>query len=461
MKMLRAARRAIAVLAAAGIIFSAQGLVSYAGTTGVGAAQPEQGGPGVETGGGTVPVVEIGPGVSEPQTPVPSQSAEPPGEPQTPAPSQPAEVQPSAPPKPEGTGPLLAVNYSGFIAQSGWSGVIQDNGLCGGVPGTWLTAFKANLVNLPSEGHVGICYQVNLSGLGWLSWAYDGAETGGPGGTQPLEALRMELTGELAEGYDLYYKVLQNGAWTPWAVNGGTAGVEGAGLWIQGIRASITARGAGEPAEGPASAGMVDPSRPMIALTFDDGPKTSVTSRILDSLQANGGRATFFMLGCNVNANAGVIQRMTAQGCEVANHTHDHKYISKLGAEGIISQVGTTNQKIAAVCGVSPTLMRPPGGFIDSASLSVLGSMGMPAIMWSIDTRDWEHRNPQKTIDIVLSQVRDGDIILMHDIYGTTADAAQVLIPALTAQGYQLVTVSELAACRGGAAPGHKYSQFR
>ena len=129
MKILRAARRAIAVLAAAGIIFSAQGLVSYAGTTGVGAAQPEQGGPGVETGGGTVPAVEIGPGVSEPQTPAPSQSAEPPGEPQTPAPSQPAEVQPSAPPKPEGTGPLLAVNYSGFIAQSGWSGVIQDNGL--------------------------------------------------------------------------------------------------------------------------------------------------------------------------------------------------------------------------------------------------------------------------------------------------------------------------------------------
>ena len=77
MKILRAARRAIAVLAAAGIIFSAQGLVSYAGTTGVGAAQPEQGGPGVETGGGTVPVVEIGPGVSELQTPVPSQSAEP------------------------------------------------------------------------------------------------------------------------------------------------------------------------------------------------------------------------------------------------------------------------------------------------------------------------------------------------------------------------------------------------
>ena len=199
----------------------------------------------------------------------------------------------------------------------------------------------------------------------------------------------------------------------------------------------------------------------MIALTFDDGPKTSVTSRILDSLQANGGRATFFMLGSNVNANAGVIKRMVDQGCEVANHTHDHKYLTKIGAEGIVSQVGSTNQKIQAVCGVSPVLMRPPGGYIDGASLNVLGSMGMPAIMWSIDTRDWQHRNAQRTIDTVLSQVKDGDIILMHDIYSTTADAAVVLIPELTARGYQLVTVSELAAYRGGIAPGHKYSQFR
>ena len=79
--------------------------------------------------------------------------------------------------------------------------------------------------------------------------------------------------------------------------------------------------------------------------------------------------------------------------------------------------------------------MRPPGGYIDGASLNVLGSMGMPAIMWSIDTRDWQHRNAQRTIDTVLSQVKDGDIILMHDIYSTTADAAVVLIPELTARG--------------------------
>ena len=167
------------------------------------------------------------------------------------------------------------------------------------------------------------------------------------------------------------------------------------------------------------------------------------------------------MVGTNVPHNGDVIRRMVAQGCEVANHTNDHKYISKLSNEGIVSQVSAVNQKVASVCGVSPVVMRPPGGYIDAHSLSVLGSMGMPAIMWSIDTRDWQHRNAQKTINTVLTQVKDGDIILMHDIYDATADAAVALIPELTARGYQLVTVSELAAARGGMAAGHKYSQFR
>ena len=82
-------------------------------------------------------------------------------------------------------------------------------------------------------------------------------------------------------------------------------------------------------------------------------------------------------------------------------------------------------------------------------------------ILWNVDTLDWKTRNTQSTIDEVMRNLKDGDIILMHDIYSTTADAAVVLIPELTARGYQLVTVSELAAYRGGIAPGHKYSQFR
>ncbi len=406
-----------------GILFGTRGMNVLAGTMGMGAAAGQTGGPGMETAGPS------------------DQSGEQ---------EKPSETDPSA--------RLLQVNCSIYSPVQGWSSTAADNQALQAPYGSWVTAMRANLIHIPADAQVGIRYQVNLSGSGWLNPAEDGAETGNASAEAPLEAVCMELYGASAAAYDLYYKVYQNGAWTDWVLNGAVAGTEGAGLRIDGIRAAVTAKDAGAPQ---ALSNTADPSRPMIALTFDDGPRTSVTSRILDSLQQNGGRATFFMVGTNVDANAGVIRRMTEQGCEVANHTYDHKYLTRIGADGILSQVGSANQKIASVCGVSPVLMRPPGGYVDSASLSVLGSMGMPAIMWSIDTRDWQHRNAQKTIDTVLSQVKDGDIILMHDIYEPTAVAAEALIPELTARGYQLVTVSELASFRGGIQPGHKYSQFR
>lgn len=406
-----------------GILFGTRGMNVLAGTVGVGAAAGQTGGPGMETAGPS------------------DQSSEQ---------EKPSETDPSA--------RLLQVNCSIYSPVQGWSSTAADNQALQAPYGSWVTAMRANLIHIPADAQVGIRYQVNLSGSGWLNPAEDGAETGNASAEAPLEAICMELYGASAAAYDLYYKVYQNGAWTDWVLNGAVAGTEGAGLRIDGIRAAVMAKDAGAPQ---ALSNTADPSRPMIALTFDDGPRTSVTGRILDSLQQNGGRATFFMVGTNVDANAGVIRRMTEQGCEVANHTYDHKYLTRIGADGILSQVGSANQKIASVCGVSPVLMRPPGGYVDSASLSVLGSMGMPAIMWSIDTRDWQHRNAQKTIDTVLSQVKDGDIILMHDIYEPTAVAAEALIPELTARGYQLVTVSELASFRGGIQPGHKYSQFR
>ena len=431
--------RVLAVLMAAGMIFTAQGMTVLAGTTGIGAAKTasQTGGPGeVKQDIGTVTVDDTQETSGETGQNTGSQE------------NAGGTVQPS------GQDPLQ-VNYSVYFRNQGWSNPAADNQALSASSESWVTSMKANLINIPSGAQIGVRYKVNLSGTGWLDWKANG----GASAEKPLEAIAMELTGSSAASYDLYYKVYQNGSWTDWAVNGATAGTEGAGLRVDGIKASITAKDAGAPAETASS--TVDPSKPMIALTFDDGPRASVTNRILDSLSQYGGRATFFMVGTNVPHNGDVIRRMVAQGCEVANHTNDHKYISKLSSDGIVSQVSAVNQKVAAVCGVSPVVMRPPGGYVDAHSLSVLGSMGMPAIMWSIDTRDWQHRNAQRTINNVLSQVKDGDIILMHDIYDATADAAVVLIPELTARGYQLVTVSELAAARGGMSAGHKYSQFR
>ena len=294
--------RLTAAILTAGIIFSTQGLTAAAGTTGIGAARSEQTGPGAAG------QAEGQAGQAEGQ----GQAGQAEGQAQA---GQAEGQEQAAPPvQPE---PPLQVNYSAFVVQQGWSAVTADNHPCAAGAGAWVTSIRANLIQIPEGAQVGIRYQVNLSGSGWLPWSEDGAEAGGAEGVMPLESIRMELTGSAAANYDLYYRVLQNGSWTDWAANGSASGVEGAGLRVDGIRASITAKGAGlpaEPVQAPAVSASIDPSRPMIALTFDDGPKASVTGRILDSLQANGGRATFFMVGSNVNANAGIIKRMVAQG---------------------------------------------------------------------------------------------------------------------------------------------------
>ena len=212
-------------------------------------------------------------------------------------------------------------------------------------------------------------------------------------------------------------------------------------------------------AAGQASGRVIDPSRPMVALTYDDGPQPSVGNRIMDCMAQYGGKATFFLVGDRVGSYASEVQRMVAEGHEVANHSMNHKYFQKLGAAEIQAQVNRCNDAIQAACGVRPRVMRLPGGNYNS---TVLASTNMPMIQWNIDTRDWKTKNAQQTIQVVLSQVKDGDIILMHELYGATGDASMQIIPELTNRGYQLVTISEMAAAKGRALePGKLYSSFR
>ena len=248
--------RVLAVLMAAGMIFTAQGMTVLAGTTGIGAAKTasQTGGPGeVKQDIGTVTVDD---------------------------------TQETSGETGQNTDTPLQVNYSVYFRNQGWSDPAADNQALSASSESWVTSMKANLINIPSGAQIGVRYKVNLSGTGWLDWKADGVENGGASAEKPLEAIAMELTGSSAASYDLYYKVYQNGSWTDWAVNGATAGTEGAGLRVDGIKASITAKDAGAPAETASS--TVDPSKPMIALTFDDGPRASVTNRILDSLSQYG-----------------------------------------------------------------------------------------------------------------------------------------------------------------------------
>lgn len=196
----------------------------------------------------------------------------------------------------------------------------------------------------------------------------------------------------------------------------------------------------------------------MVALTFDDGPHPSVGNRIMDCLAQYGGKATFFVVGDRVASRAAEMQRMVAEGHEVANHTMNHKYLQKLGAAEIQAQVNKCNDAIEAACGVRPAIMRLPGGNYNS---TVLANTHMPMIQWSIDTLDWKTRNAQSTINAVVGKVKDGDIILMHELYSQTGDAAVQIIPALMEQGFQLVTVSEMAEAKGvGLQAGKLYSSF-
>lgn len=202
----------------------------------------------------------------------------------------------------------------------------------------------------------------------------------------------------------------------------------------------------------------IDPNKPMVALTFDDGPQPSVGNRIMDCLAQYGGKATFFVVGDRVASRAAEMQRMVAEGHEVANHTMNHKYLQKLGAAEIQAQVNKCNDAIEAACGVRPAIMRLPGGNYNS---TVLANTHMPMIQWSIDTLDWKIRNAQSTVNAVVGKVKDGGIILMHELYNQTGDAALQIIPALTEQGFQLVTVSEMAEAKGvGLQAGKLYSSF-
>ncbi len=209
----------------------------------------------------------------------------------------------------------------------------------------------------------------------------------------------------------------------------------------------------------------IDPSRPMVALTYDDGPEPKVGNVIMDSLNAVDGRCTFFMVGNTVkrsDESIAEVKRMADEGFEVANHSWAHTYYNKLTKDQIINDALQCNEVIKEVCGVEPKVFRLPGGIITD---DVRSSIQMPLISWSIDTLDWKTRDATATINAVLGEdvhVQDGDIILMHELYVSTGEASKVIIQTLTNLGFQLVTVSELIQYRSGGFinPGVQYGHF-
>ena len=192
---------------------------------------------------------------------------------------------------------------------------------------------------------------------------------------------------------------------------------------------------------------QIDPTKPMVALTFDDGPNATTTNKILDILEKNNAVATFFELGNLVERYPDVVRREEELGCEVGNHSYEHKNLNTLSKAQIQADMKKSENAFINVLGHKTKLFRPPYG---NANATVRSTIEYPLINWNVDTLDWKSRNADKVVAHIRSfQNCDGKIILMHSIYDSTVKATEVIVPELISKGYQLVTVSELAYYKG------------
>ena len=361
-------------------------------------------------------------------------------------------------------GHRLKAYYSLYGADTGFQSYSNDSQRQSKA-GNYPTALKILLKHQP-EGSTGtIQYQVNISGTGWSS-VYENGQVAGEGQSMPLEGLRVFLNGSLNDQYDVYYKTAVLGSWQDWVKNGEDSGKIGVGMHIDGILVTVVAKGESPTEEQPeqsanTSKSTVDATKPMVALTFDDGPG-KYEDRILAAFRKYGGKGTFFFVGNQAEKYPNVVKRVAEAGHEVANHSYKHENLPKLSQAGATQSLAKTNEILRKLSGQSVSLVRPPYGATSSGVKAALQNQGQPSILWSIDTLDWKTRNAKSSINIVLQQVKDGDVILMHSIYAQSAEAAEALIPALQERGYQLVTVSELAKARGvSLQAGQNYGSFR
>lgn len=199
----------------------------------------------------------------------------------------------------------------------------------------------------------------------------------------------------------------------------------------------------------------LDKTKPAVALTFDDGPSNQ-TGRILDALEKDGGLATFFLVGDRVEKYAETAQREYASGCLVGTHMYSHTKLTEMTAAEVENELNQCSAIHLSVIGAQPSVARPPYG---STNSTVREAVNLPLINWSLNSNDWETRDADRIYNDVMNNIQDGDIVLFHDLKDFSASAIERIVPALTKQGYQLVTVQELFELKGRTLePGVVYS---
>lgn len=189
---------------------------------------------------------------------------------------------------------------------------------------------------------------------------------------------------------------------------------------------------------------LAEGERVRIALTFDDGPGKH-TEKLLDIFANYGGKASFFVIGDQIDKRPDVVRRIINEGHQIGNHTWSHQKLTKLETpEEIKNEILFAKDKIFEVTGYECNIVRPPYGAFDDNIKSICEELKMPLVTWSVDTLDWKTKNKDAVCRDVLNGVKDGAIILCHDLHETTVDAMEYIVPKLTECGYELVTVSEL-----------------
>lgn len=186
----------------------------------------------------------------------------------------------------------------------------------------------------------------------------------------------------------------------------------------------------------------------LIALTFDDGPRRSTTTRLLDGLAERGVVATFFVIGRQVEGNEDLICRMAADGHQIGNHTYSHVALQDLDPDAVVEEIQKTEVVLEHLVGEREFWLRPPYGLIDSSRAALVDT---PMVYWTVDPEDWRILDSDRVAEAVVSKVESGDVVLLHDFYPTSVEAALEIVDRLAAEGYTFVTVEQLFRINGVA----------
>ena len=197
----------------------------------------------------------------------------------------------------------------------------------------------------------------------------------------------------------------------------------------------------GQPEEGAARQQAAEELPPEIALTFDDGPHPVYTPMLLDGLKERGIKASFFLIGKNIEGREDIVRRMDEEGHLIGNHTYSHVKLTSLSVSDACEELLKTSRLVKSITGHGTEFMRPPFGEWEKVMEC---GIGMFPVLWNVDTRDWTTENVTEITRRGTSGIKDGSMILMHDYYESSVEAALKIVDTLEARGFVFVTVDEL-----------------